>query len=111
MKRKELWAAVYQPSDTSRTSRFDFPSKEAAKEYVFSQMCQSCSESRELALKIQKEHRATLDEDMMAEELPGCFWEWLIMKTKDYQNADSMDDLMEAAGWEKVYKRPKSETV
>jgi hypothetical protein len=103
--RKETWTAIYEPDGQRHESKFDLPSKEAALEYVFAHMCEPCKENRRLALKIKAEGRATIREDMRADEYPGCFWEWLILKTKDLKQAKYQSDVMEAAGYKLIYKR------
>ena len=91
-------------------TRYDLPSREAALEHVFANMCESCKKERATALKLQErfargEHWATVEDDM-CDLFPGCFYEWYILKTKDLKNAKSDEEVAEAAGWKTIYKRP-----
>ena len=87
------WSAIYLPADG--TGNHQFESRESAEKYVLDHMCQHCQEERERAL----------DGDEEASEHPGCFLEWLILPTEKAVKAQSLEDLMKAAGWKIIYKR------
>lgn len=98
MLNNELCAAVYLPSGERDVDRFDFESFEAAEEYVFRRMCKHCKEERMFALQGEED----------CSEFPGCYHEWIILKTEDYDNANGIDDLFKAAGWREVWKRDET---
>src|SRR5690348_2235951 len=102
----ELWSAIYAPADQSLAdkNRFDLPSREAAKEYVFTQMCEYCLEARRRFLSGESDPS---NPEHCSDDLPGCSWEWDIMKTDDYHNALTEEDYQKAAGWEVIYRKPE----
>jgi len=95
------FTAIYEPMlppGTEDPSRCGFDTREEAQEYIFSKMCSFCTESRRKALAGEEG-----EEDEYVDELPGCYWEWLIVPS---DKADlPHDELMEAAGWKKIWTK------
>lgn len=95
------FTAVYLPSlpeGKENPTKDGFATEAEAEEYVFSQMCSACQEERRIALSGEK------DEDGDSpDEYPGCFFEWLIVPTKE-DGYGSFEELMKAGGWETIYQ-------
>jgi hypothetical protein len=102
------YSAIYLPArqpSRSDSSRSGFETKEAAWEYVYSQMCEACQaeRARVLAGEGQPEdwkagrHGDSLD--------PPCSFEWIVAPTERVEAATSWDELMEAAGMKLIYQR------
>ena len=89
------WSAIYLPADG--TGNHQFESRESAEKYVLDHMCQHCQEERQRALNGDDE----------ASEHPGCFLEWLILPTHKAEQAGSLKELLEAAGFVTIYERDK----
>lgn len=102
-----MFTAVYLPSrpeGVEDPSRSGFATEEEAEEFVVSQMCDSCKEERRMALAGEKYEDA--EEDYLGpSQYPGCFYEWLIGKTAEFESATSMDETMFAGGWEVTYRK------
>ena len=85
------WSAIYQPVPGGRVDGFD--SHADAEEYILAHMCEHCLDERQRALA----------GDTDASEHPGCFVEWLILPTEKADSATNYQEILEAAGFEKVY--------
>lgn len=97
------WIAHYEPmlyeGQVNPTKR-GFASADAAWEYITgTQVCDGCRE--ELVPPITVENlRST-----------GCAAEWLVLEENKFDNAKSEEELMEAAGYKLVYKKPNIMTM
>jgi hypothetical protein len=92
------WTALYLPARAEgepNPSRFDLESKDAAWEFVYSQMCQECKDEWAKALAGDDESSVML----------GCACEWLVLTTADFEAAKNLEDLQEAAGWKVIYQK------
>jgi hypothetical protein len=100
------WTALYlpaRPPGKEDPSRFDFDSREAAEEYLFSYMCKGCTEERERALKGTSDPN---NEEHRYDSLwPGCAYEWEVLPTADYARCESFEDIMTATGAKVIYKK------
>lgn len=102
----ELWTALYlpaRPNGSPDPSRFDRESKDAAWQYVYSRMCDGCKKERQQALEIGEV--SDFEAGIIVSLYPPCCCEWLVLKTSDYEKAETFDEISEAAGWKKVYER------
>ena len=64
-------------------------------------MCDACKEDRRRALTGE----TPVDSDDYIDQYPGCFWEWLIIPSDKAHLP--YPELLEAAGWEKVWESNK----
>lgn len=109
MEKIQKWTALYLPARTPGyvdPSRFDFNSEPEAQEYIFSQMCRGCQEERDRAVK--KITIGVSDENIEHEYdslWPACACEWDTMLTSEYEQCETDQDVMEAAGWEVIYSK------
>lgn len=102
------WTALYvpaRPPGKPDPSRYDLETKEAAMEYMLSQMCSDCQESRRRALDGTSDpENEDHDYDM---EWPACACEWEVLPTQKYAQCESLDDVMDALGAKVIYRRPE----
>ncbi len=108
MEKIQKWTALYlpaRPEGRPDPSRFDFDSEDEAQEYIFTRMCKSCKAQRQRALD------GTSDPEDGLEQFdslwPGCAHEWSTMLTSDYEGCETDQDVMEAAGWRVIYRKPE----
>lgn len=99
-----MYAAIYLPSrpeGVEDPSCNGFTTEKEAEEYVVSQMCSTCQEERKQALT----GVPYPDDEYPPSIHPGCFYEWLIGLTKDFEAAENFDQMMSAGGWETTYRK------
>jgi hypothetical protein len=101
------FSAIYMPAlppGRENPSRSGFETEAEAIEYMLTQMCSTCREERQRF--VDGTGNDDYDSDDYADEWPSCSCEWVIVPTDKAEAAESVVDLLEAAGWEKVYERP-----
>src|ERR1700733_8697123 len=93
------WSAIYLPArPTGKTdpSRSGFSTKELAQEYVFSQMCGGCKNSRN---RFMNGEFTDLDDEDPCMEYPACSCEWAVLPTHEFLTSNTQTDVLKAAGW------------
>lgn len=91
-----MFTALYLPSRTDGEpdpSKDGFPTHEAARDFIDSQMCKSCKEELELWKKGDSENGSSC---------PPCRCEWVVVPTDKLAECDDLEDIFEAAGFERV---------
>lgn len=103
-----MYTAYYLPSSPKIDDQSGFETSEAAWDWIKeNHLCKGCYEKLEQGFE---EYGTEDDEDYCKFEIthPGstsCGAEWGVGKTEDLDNAESMEDVFSALGWEKVYER------
>lgn len=98
------WIAHYQPArpeGMKDPSKRGFNSKEAAIEYVCrNHVCDACKE--DIKQNRHGQYKSSDPEDIDNLSGTGCAVEWLFLKEKDFDKAETHLDLMEAAGFKRI---------
>lgn len=89
-----MFVAFYVPklSDDQQDPTAEFSTEELARDYVFSRMCSSCKELRQQALAGNED----------GELYPACSCEWFVLPKKDYEESETFEDVLKAAGCKKL---------
>lgn len=107
------WTALYLPAlpeGEERPTRSGFSTKDEAWKYVYDSICGECKEEREKALKglLSENYYHDDNGDKVFIEYsidPPCVFEWMVIPTSDWENAESFDDLAASAGWTKIWEK------
>lgn len=86
-----MFSAVYLPAlppQTKDPSKSGFANHEDAQAYIDTKVCDDC----------RTEH---LKED----GIDACYYEWIVVPTEKAAAAETLDQLLDAAGWVTVYQR------
>lgn len=88
------YVAYYAPKlrEGQEDPSAEFPTEEAAWEYIFNRMCARCKKDRELALAGDEENGYFY---------PACSCEWFVLTKEDYDKSESFADILRASGYTK----------
>lgn len=108
---KGKWTALYMPAlpdNAKNPSRYDFDSKDEAEQYIFGRMCTDCKEGRQRVIDGTSDPDNNEDH-LFDSEWPGCACEWEAVLTHELAGCETMDDVMNAAGYKVIWSKPTQE--